>query len=63
MDPAHINAVLAELTPAELLAWPRFLSTWEQGGAIEQAEADEWRLRVPSWQAFLDLDSEPLLPA
>jgi hypothetical protein len=54
--PAHIDAVLAEMSREEIANAFRYVALFQRWGSMSRTEADEWRRRVAAWSAFLDLE-------
>ena len=52
MGGSQIDAVLAEMEPAELSQVHWYLSIFIDWGVMTRAEADEWLHRIPAWEQY-----------
>lgn len=61
MDAQVIDALLATMTPDELILADRYVRLFEWVGMMTNDEAAEWQRRIHAWQGFV-LDPTPSLP-
>ena len=59
MDPAKMNAVLAQRKPDEIEEALWFVDVCERAGGTPPEEAAEWRRRILAVQRFLSLRDDP----
>lgn len=52
MDPAKMNAMLANARPNELPVLLRGVDLYLRCGSMAENEASEWRCRIGAWAAF-----------
>jgi hypothetical protein len=56
-EPAHIDAVLAEMSREEIANAFWYVELFQRWGSMSRTEADEWHRRVAAWSDFLDLEA------